>query len=80
MPCPGRLFGQVFLRGGRIDGEQIVPASWIAQSTSIVSGGEWYEGIVVNQDNGYDWYTAGQQTDGIMMIIRDQVLPAVLDN
>jgi hypothetical protein len=23
---------------------------------------------------------AGQQTDGIMMIIRDEVLPAVLDN
>lgn len=28
----------------------------------------------------HDWYTAGQQTNSIMRIIRDQVLPAVLDN
>ena len=114
-------FGQLFLREGEIDGDQIVPASWVAQSTSVVSGGEWFQGIVVNQGYGYgwwngtmgghdfvyasghggqviaifadldlvivttahahhDWYTAGQQTDGIMMIIRDEVLPAVLDN
>jgi hypothetical protein len=36
--------------------------------------------IVTTAQANQDWVTAGQQTDGIMMIIRDEVLPAVLDN
>jgi len=52
-------FGQLFLNGGRWDGKQIVPASWVKESTSPYS---WAKRI--RQGYGYMWWTLPPDTWG----------------
>lgn len=47
----GRL-GAMLLQGGRWDGRQVVPASWVAESTSI----QVDRGAGVQLDYGYSWW------------------------
>jgi CubicO group peptidase (beta-lactamase class C family) len=47
----GRL-GTMLLQGGRWDGRQVVPASWVAESTSV----QVDRGAGVQLDYGYSWW------------------------
>ncbi len=52
-------FGQMYLDGGRYDGQQIVPASWIADSWQPYTEHAWYYKVGDNFDRtayGYQWW------------------------
>ena len=59
--------GQMFLDGGRYDGRQVVPESWIADSWQPYTEHAWYYKVGDNFDRtayGYQWWTidAGPHT------------------
>ncbi len=52
-------FGQMYLDGGRVDGEQVVPESWIEQSWTPYTESAWYYKVGDNFDRtayGYQWW------------------------
>jgi CubicO group peptidase (beta-lactamase class C family) len=52
-------FGQMYLDGGAVDGEQVVPASWIDDSWTPYTEGAWYYKVGDNFDRtayGYQWW------------------------
>jgi CubicO group peptidase (beta-lactamase class C family) len=52
-------FGQLYLDGGRIDGQQVVPAQWIADSWTPYTEGGWHHKVGDNFDRtayGYQWW------------------------
>ena len=52
-------FGQLFLDEGVADGEQLLPASWIADSWTPYTEGAWYHKVGDNFDRtayGYQWW------------------------
>ena len=44
-------FGQLFLNGGQWEGQQVVPASWVEESTSLQ-----YQRNTGSADYGYQWW------------------------
>ena len=50
-------FGQLYLRGGRLDDTQILPADWVAASFEDAAGGTWVEGLIFLVGYGYGWWT-----------------------
>jgi CubicO group peptidase (beta-lactamase class C family) len=52
-------FGQLFLNGGRWGDKQVIPASWIAESTTPYS---WAKRI--RQGYGYMWWTLPEDVWG----------------
>jgi CubicO group peptidase (beta-lactamase class C family) len=60
-------FGQMYLDEGTVDGEQVVPASWVEDSWQAYSEGMWCCKVGDNFDRtayGYQWWTidAGPHT------------------
>jgi len=52
-------FGQLYLDGGRYQGQQVVPAEWIEQSWQPYTEGAWYYKVGDNFDRtayGYQWW------------------------
>ncbi len=52
-------FGQLYLDDGEVNGEQVVPASWIAQSWTPYTEGAWGSKVGDNFDRtayGYQWW------------------------
>jgi CubicO group peptidase (beta-lactamase class C family) len=52
-------FGQLYLDGGTVDGEQVVPASWIEDSWTPYTEGAWGNKVGDNFDRtayGYQWW------------------------
>ena len=52
-------FGQLYLDGGVVDGEQVVPAAWIEDSWTAYTEGAWYSKVGDNFDRtayGYQWW------------------------
>jgi CubicO group peptidase (beta-lactamase class C family) len=52
-------FGQLYLDGGRYQGQQIVPAAWIADSWQPYTESAWYYKVGNNFDRtayGYQWW------------------------
>jgi CubicO group peptidase (beta-lactamase class C family) len=52
-------FGQLYLDGGAVEGEQVVPASWIEDSWTPYTEGAWYHKVGDNFDRtayGYQWW------------------------
>jgi CubicO group peptidase (beta-lactamase class C family) len=52
-------FGQLYLDNGAVDGEQVVPASWISDSWTPYTEGAWYHKVGDNFDRtayGYQWW------------------------
>ena len=59
--------GQMYLDGGTVDGEQVVPAEWIEESWTPYTEGAWYYKVGDNFDRtayGYQWWVidAGPHT------------------
>jgi CubicO group peptidase (beta-lactamase class C family) len=113
-------FGMLFLEQGTLDGEEILPRSWIRNSVQPASGGDWAWGGLEATGYGYlwwvgwigdysvqvalghggqtvviipdldlivvttayvnpDWQEAGDQESAITELIRDSILPAVVE-
>jgi CubicO group peptidase (beta-lactamase class C family) len=52
-------FGQMYLDGGVVDGEQVVPTTWIEDSWTPYTEGAWYYKVGDNFDRtayGYQWW------------------------
>jgi len=52
-------FGQLYLDGGVVDGEQVVPAAWISDSWTPYTEGAWHSKVGNNFDRtayGYQWW------------------------
>ncbi|WP_062316821.1 serine hydrolase domain-containing protein [Demequina maris] len=52
-------FGQMYLDGGRVDGEQVVPEAWVEQSWTPYTESAWYYKVGDNFDRtayGYQWW------------------------
>ncbi|WP_062377591.1 serine hydrolase domain-containing protein [Demequina pelophila] len=52
-------FGQMYLDGGAVDGEQVVPTAWVEQSWTPYTEGAWYYKVGDNFDRtayGYQWW------------------------
>jgi CubicO group peptidase (beta-lactamase class C family) len=52
-------FGQLYLDGGTVDGEQVVPASWIEDAWTPYTEGAWGNKVGDNFDRtayGYQWW------------------------
>jgi len=52
-------FGQMYLDGGVVDGEQVVPAAWVEESWTPYTEGAWYYKVGDNFDRtayGYQWW------------------------
>ncbi|WP_194288138.1 serine hydrolase domain-containing protein [Agrobacterium tumefaciens] len=47
-----RRFGQLFLNGGKWDGQQVIPAAWVGESTTALSQPSEH-----NSGYGYMWWT-----------------------
>ena len=50
-------FGLLYLKGGALDGEQIVPAEWVERSlTGHIQNPDWAWGVIKKLDYGYLWW------------------------
>jgi CubicO group peptidase (beta-lactamase class C family) len=63
---PGDLarFGLLFERGGEWNGEQILPADWVAISSSPIVAHTWIERPDRDKGYGYQWWIYKHGTDG----------------
>lgn len=67
-------FGQLFLQMGAWGGDQIVPASWVQQSTSAkVSGDQWSEEYRAAgwRGYGYQWWLASERDGDYFALGKD---------
>ncbi len=67
-------FGQLYLNQGTWDGRQIVPASWVAQSTrGHVPPGEWPDDYLAAgwHNYGYQWWLASEAAGDYFALGKD---------
>lgn len=50
-------FGRLYLNRGQLDGQRIVPQSWVDQSVATAYGGNSQWGVLKNVGYGYQWWT-----------------------
>ena len=53
-------FGQLYLDGGELEGNRIVPADWVRDSLQIYSEDAWYYRVGRNRrdsGHGYQWWS-----------------------
>lgn len=58
-------FGQLYLRNGKIDGRDILPQSWIRQTTTPHNPTPFQWGSLQNVNYGYEWWTNFDGPDSV---------------